>query len=406
MARSVSLAAYLALARRAPPADWTPPSVPRPRGPLVWAHAGSAEGLPALMQVACRLDAAETGAHMLVTGGEGAVCPSRLPPGVLWHDVPPENIDADEAFLRHWAPDVGLWSTGHLRPALLTCAGRANVPLILVDGTEAALDDKRARWLPDVSGRVINQFRHAFAQSANAARRLQRLGMPPDRIDVSGPLQQGGQALSCDDDERTAMAAAIGGRSVWLAAMIQRDELEQVLEAHRQASRSIHRLLLILVPDRVEDGPAFAEVVHGAGWRVARWSDGEHPTEATQVLLADTFGDMGLWYRLSPISFMGSSLTAGHGGSDPYEPAALGSAILYGPNMGRYLPGYRRLAEAGAARIVRDPATLSAAVSRLTAPDQAATMAHAAWSVATEGAEATDRVVDMVQDILDRRSTR
>jgi 3-deoxy-D-manno-octulosonic-acid transferase len=115
---------------------------------------------------------------------------------------------------------------------------------------------------------------------------------------------------------------------------------------------------------------------------------------------------MGLWYRLSPVTFMGSSLTAGHGGRDPYEPAALGSAILYGPNVSRYIQSYSRFARAGAARIVRDASTLSAAVLRLNAPDQAAIMAQAAWEVATEGAEVTDKVLERLDEILDRRSKR
>ena len=98
---------------------------------------------------------------------------------------------------------------------------------------------------------------------------------------------------------------------------------------------------------------------------------------------------------------MGSSLISGHGGRDPFEPAALGSAILYGPNVSRYLPAYSRLASAGAARIVRDAETLAGAITRLSAPDQAALMAHAAWEVSSDGAEATDRLMNLVQDVLD-----
>ena len=110
---------------------------------------------------------------------------------------------------------------------------------------------------------------------------------------------------------------------------------------------------------------------------------------------------MGLWYRVAPITFMGSSLEAGQWGRDPNEPAAHGSAILYGPNVRRYLSGYSRFAEAGAARIVRDADTLAAAVQRLIPPDQSAAMAHAAWDVASQSAGVTDKILDLVQDTLD-----
>ena len=112
---------------------------------------------------------------------------------------------------------------------------------------------------------------------------------------------------------------------------------------------------------------------------------------------------MGLWYRLAPVSFMGSSLVSGQYGRDPDAPAAHGSAILYGPNVARYLQRYARYAEAGAARIVRDSDTLAAEVQALLPPDRAAAMAEAAWEVATRGAEVSDLVVDMVLDALDRR---
>ena len=115
---------------------------------------------------------------------------------------------------------------------------------------------------------------------------------------------------------------------------------------------------------------------------------------------------MGLWYRLAPITFMGSSLQSGQWGRDPNEPAAHGSAILYGPYVRRYLSSYTRFAEAGAARIVRDAETLGTAVKRLIPADQSAAMAHAAWDVASQSAGVTDKILDLVQDTLDIMEAR
>jgi 3-deoxy-D-manno-octulosonic-acid transferase len=106
---------------------------------------------------------------------------------------------------------------------------------------------------------------------------------------------------------------------------------------------------------------------------------------------------------MAPVSFLGGSLVAGHNCVDPLEAAALGSAILYGPRVGKHLQSYSRLAAAGAARIINDSAALGMAVSRLVAPDQAAIMAHAGWDVISEGAALTDRISDLVQDTLDLR---
>lgn len=401
MARSVSLAAYMALARRAPPPDWTAPSGTRPKGTVVWGHAAEASRIPALIQVAERLSAIRPDLTLLLTLGDGVRPPDRLGPRVVLAETPPENLSAAESFMAHWRPDIGIWTVGHLRPALITCAGRQGVPLYLVDADEDGFAEARMRWLPDMSRALLGQFRRIMASTADAARRIQRLGAPPARIEVSGALQEGGVALGCSETLRAEIATAVAGRPVWLAAMIRMGELPTVLDAHRLAAQGAHRLLLIVVPDDETEGPAFAEAIAARNWSMATWSNGDMPQESTQVLLADTRGEMGLWYRVAPIAFMGSSLVPGHGGSDPFEPAALGSAVLYGPHSGRHLTAYRRFAAAGAARIVRDASTLSAAVTRLTAPDQAAAMACAAWGVATEGAEVTDRLLDLLQDELD-----
>ena len=114
--------------------------------------------------------------------------------------------------------------------------------------------------------------------------------------------------------------------------------------------------MLVLVPDDENDGVAIRERLDADGWRYVVWSEGGFPDEHTQVLLADTRGEMGLWYRIAPITLMATSLVSGCRGKDPFEPATLGSAILYGPNAGQYLGAYKRFANAGAARMsVRPP---------------------------------------------------
>ncbi|WP_136636266.1 3-deoxy-D-manno-octulosonic acid transferase [Pseudooceanicola onchidii] len=379
---------------------------PRPRGPLIWAHAADPDRVQALIQLAIRAEAQRPGLNMLITVAEDRDLPVGLPPHVLTAVAPRDQTTDCTDFMAHWRPDVGVWHTGHLRPSLLGVARHADLPMILVDATEEGFAEPRMSWLRRKDRSALSVFEVIYVTSGNAGRLLTRIGAPADRIEVTGHLQEGTAALPCNEDTRTDMAETLATRPIWLAAMVQPDEFPTVIEAHRQAIRAAHRLMLILVPLRPEDGDVMCTSLTDQGLRHIRWSDGGYPEETTQVLIADTFGEMGLWYRLSPVTFMGSSLTAGHGGRDPYEPAALGSAILYGPNVSRHIQSYSRFARAGAARMVKDAATLSAAVLRLNAPDQAAVMAQAAWEVATEGAEVTDKVLERLETILDRRPQR
>ncbi|MFX0541648.1 3-deoxy-D-manno-octulosonic acid transferase [Roseovarius sp. S4756] len=411
MARSLSLAAYMALARRSGGATSAgfAPSAKRPEGAVIWGHATSLEHANALVQLTQRLAAqrgsasgvAGGGLHLLLTTAPGVHMTGHARALTCRQSLQADNPAEAEAFLAHWRPDICLWTGGDLMPALLISADEAGVPLILVDAETSMLERPGWRWLPDMTPALLTRFHRILARSDGAARHLRRLGVPEEKLSVTGLFQEGAIALPYDESLRDEMATSLRGRPIWLAAMARHAELEMILDAHRQASRLAHRLFLILVPEDLDETDEFRATLRKGNWRHTIWSQGGMPGEATQVLLADTRGEMGLWYRLATISFMGNSLLPGMRGSDPNEPAAHGSAIVYGPNVARYLPSYKRYAGAGGARIVRDGETLAAALAHLIAADRSATMAHAAWEVATAGAEVTDHILDLLQDMLD-----
>ena len=374
--RSLSMATYLALALR------------RKR-------------IAALLQIAARLRVGRPDMHFLLTAMPGLECPEHLGEQEYFQVLDEDTLPTADAFLDHWLPDLCLWTGGYFKPALLNQAAKRELPVFLIDADEEGLNASRQRWLPELARANLRGFSSILARDGTAAQIMRRLGVPGDEISITGPLQEGGTALNCNEQERDEMAQVLAGRPVWLAAMVQPEELGVVIGAYREISRQALRLLLILVPDDETDGPEFLERLQEEHLQVAVWSEGDMPDESTQVLLADTWGEMGLWYRLAPVTFMASSLLPGLGGRDPYEPAALGSAVLYGPNVGRYLGAYSRLAGAGAARIVKDSESLAQALQQCLSPDQAAIMAAAGWNVVSEGAEVTDRVIDLVHDTLD-----
>lgn len=403
MARHVGLAAYRALTRRGAPHGAG--RTPRPDGVLAWIHCPRAARRKAAEELARRLIHHDPGLSVLLTLGEADRLEPIDDPALVTCPAPDEDGGSLSAFFGHWRPDLLVWLTGDLRPPLLAQARRAGLPMMLAEAEEHAFDEPRFRLRSSQTRRILQRFSVICANSTETARRLQRLGADPERIEITGPLQDAGAALPCNDDDRDDLAAELAGRPVWLAAMVHREELATVLEAHRRASRLAHRLLLVLVPDDPEDAGDFAELMGQQGWRYLRWSEGDTPREDSQILLADTRGEMGLWYRLAPVTFVAGSLRRGMKGHDPYEPAALGSAVLYGPFVAHHLPAYTRLAQAGAARLIRDADSLAQGLGRMLAPDQAAAMAAAAWDVATEGAELTDRVTAWVTDILDERQS-
>ncbi|MCH2164915.1 MAG: 3-deoxy-D-manno-octulosonic acid transferase [Marinovum sp.] len=353
------------------------------------------------MHLAQRLMIMRGDVHVLLTAPADVAPPRHLPPGIVWVTAPQERRDTTALFMAHFDPEICLWSTGDLRPFLIDAAFAQECPVALIDAREDALGSRGLlRWAHPLQA-LLRGMHFCFASDDAASARLERLGVATSRKEVLGPLRESGAAMTANERVLDALSETIGVRPVWLAAMVQPQETATVLCAHRQANRFSQRLLLILVPEQPDMADGMAERADQVGLRIARWSAGEFPDDRTDVLLADTLGEMGLWYRLAAVSFMGSSLVAGVGGCDPFEPAALGSAILYGPNCGRHLEAYSKLVDAGAARMVRDTDSLTAALKYLSGPDRAANMALAAWDLVSRGAAVVDRIVDLAQDMLD-----
>ena len=400
MARSLSLAAYMAYARRtaqAPPR----PEIARPEGELIWGHATDAARAAALCQIVERLAQQRRGVRLLLTTPPDMDQPADTHPMVLHQELPPETVVSANAFLLHWRPSICLWTGGDLRPALLSCADAQNIPLFLLDAEEALLTRSGWRWFPDMPRSLMDMFAQIQVRSEETARALRRIGVPDSEITLAPALRPEAVPLPYNEVEREELAVALRGRPLWLAANLHADELDIILTARQLVSRVSHRTLLIINPFDDEQGKVIQRKLEQADMPYLNWADGDMPEESTQIILGGGRAELGLWYRLAPVSFIGHSLISGMEGCNPNEPAVHGSAILYGPNMRRYLAEYSRYAEARAARIVRDAETISAAVQNLTAPDQAAVMAHAAWDVASQGALATDRILDLLQDTLD-----
>lgn len=401
MARSLSLSAYLAYVNRGTKSTLTP-AADRPEGTLLWGHAARTIHVNALLQLHDRLLAMRPNLHLLLTTPEDNI-ESQLyrRRKVIFEKLPQDSVADANAFFEHWTPDLSLWTGGDLHPALLDCAGDKGIPLALVDADEELLARPAWRWFPDLPRALLSHFEFVMTRDEKTARFLRRMGVSSENITVTGRFLDGAVSLPVNESDREELAALLLGRPVWLAAMVQEDEVEHILKAHAEVSRLSHRALVILVPDDIEASDNFAEDLEHAGMRFVRWSEGTFPDETTQVILGDTRGEMGLWYRLAPISFMGSSLYEKSRGCDPNEPAAHGSAILHGPGIERYRASYTRFRGAGAARMVKTASELAATVKQLIPPDQTAAMAHAAWEVASRSASLTDRIAERIHDRLD-----
>ncbi|MDX7953692.1 3-deoxy-D-manno-octulosonic acid transferase, partial [Lichenihabitans sp. Uapishka_5] len=337
----------------------------RPTGPLVWLHGASVGEALALLPLIERLRTAEL-AVLLTTGtlSSAAVMAVRLPAGALHQFVPLDGPAAARRFLDHWRPDLVLFAESELWPNLLGAARQRGIPVALVNARMSTRSFGRWRRVPALARSLLGSLTTVLAQSEADAERYRGLGAAA--VLTVGNLKYDAAPPPADPDALRILRAAVGERSVWVAASTQPGEDLACLAVH--AALKAHRpdLLLVLVPRHVGRATAIEAEAARLGLAAAVRSRMEPVTATTDVHVADTMGELGLFYRLGAPVFMGKSLgPEGGGGQNPIEPANLGNAVLHGPAIGNFRDVYAGLDAAGGARPVADAAALSTALEAL-----------------------------------------
>jgi len=325
-------------------------TVRRPAGTLVWVHGASVGELAAAIPLIERLCAGDR--NVLVTTGtvtSAAFAAQRLPPGAV-HQFVPLDVPAFVArFFDHWRPDLALFVESDLWPNMIMAAAQRGIPLIVVNGRLSARSFERWRYLPDTIEALLRRLDLCLVGTPADAERFAALGAP--RITTTGNLKLDVPLLPVDEGKLARLSAALAGRPVIAAASTHLGEESAVIDTQRRLKATFRGLLTILVPRHPERGASIAAEVAAAGLSAALRSRGELPNAATDVYIADTVGELGLFYRVAPIVFMGGSLIP-HGGQNPIEPAKFGAAILHGPHVSNFADIYAALDRAKGAELV------------------------------------------------------
>lgn len=388
-------------------AERTGQAAERPDGPLLWLHAASVgETLSALPLVEALLDA-EPALNILVTTGtvtSASLLAQRLPPALaprVQHRFVPLDVPRWVGrFLDGWRPDAAVFVESELWPNLIAALRRRGIPLALVNGRMSERSLRGWRQMPSLIRELLESFRLVLAQSEVDRGRFAALGA--SGAQCWGNLKYAAPPLPADEAELARLRGLLARRPVLLAASTHPGEEAMLGEAHERLLPRFPGLLTIIVPRHPQRGEAIAREL--ARLPVARRAAGQDPAPETGLYIADTLGELGLFYRLADLGFVGGSLVR-HGGQNPLEPARLGCPILFGPHTWNFEePVARLLAVGGALRIEpgTDPAGALAetAGSVLSNPDRGRAMADAAAAIAAGEAALPARIAAALLPLL------
>jgi 3-deoxy-D-manno-octulosonic-acid transferase len=332
----------------------------RPEGPLIWLHAASVGEALSILELTERVLGDYREVSLLVTTGtvtSARLLAERLPPGAIHQYVPVDRPAWARRFLDHWRPDIALWVESEFWPNLIIETQARAIPMIVLNGRMSSRSFAAWRRWPGLFRPLLGGFALCLAQDEDEAKRLRALGAPS--VKAPGNLKFASPPLPVDEAEADRLSHSIGARPLWLAASTHAGEEEIIVEAHRRIAPAHRGLLSVIVPRHPGRGREIAATLERAGMRGALRSRDDAIAPETEIYIADTLGELGLFYRLCPVAFIGGSLIP-HGGQNLLEPARLDCAVIHGPSMENFravveeMTAARAIIEAGNAGDIAD----------------------------------------------------
>jgi len=376
------------------------PSLPRPASKLVWVHAASVGESVSVLPLIEEMLNGNAWIHIMVTTGtvtSAKLMQQRLPKRAFHQYVPIDKKEYVEEFIDYWQPDLAIWVESEFWPNMLFETKQYGCPLVLLNGRMS--DDSFHRWSKrrKFAKLLLSCFDLILPQSRDDAAKLRELG--GKNIKYFGNLKYGAKPLPFDENKFHEIKDMIGSRMVWLAASTHEGEEEEIVRTHMKIKEKNYTVLTIIVPRHPHRGHDIRDAIPPQIHTALR-SDGEKIFDDTDIYIADTMGELGLFYRLAPIVFIGGSLVD-HGGHNPIEPANVESAIICGPHMENFAEIVAEFEAAGAITRAYDAKDLAFKVFELWQnPQKRTAMSRLAMKYVRSKAEVLNNVIDEIEALL------
>jgi len=378
---------------------------PRPDGTVVWIHAASVGEALSVLPIIKKLAEHYPGTNFLLTTGtitSAKIIESRLPDNTFHQYVPVDKITAVRRFLRHWKPNLALWVESELWPNLVTETARY-CPIIMVNGRISDNSYKSWQNYSSFSKEVLSRFSLCLPQSKHDAERFEKLGAR--NVKYLGNIKFDAPPLPSDPQKMGEILTMIGQRQIWMAASTHSPEERMIAEIHKELKETHPDLLTIIAPRHPKRMEDIIELLKDLELNIAVRSKNDEITEDTDIYLADTIGELGVFYRMVPIVFIGGSI-ANKGGQNPLEAARLDCTIVYGPHMDNFIEIKRELEDKHASLIAKDKGELFRIIDEMTNDhDKQESLAKAALDVIKEKQGVTDKIIEEIKPYIERVSS-
>jgi len=372
---------------------------------LLWIHGASVgEAQSSLILIKHLLDTFPD-LRILVTTGtltSAALMEKRLPERAFHQFCPLDRPRYVRKFIDYWHPDGALWMESELWPNMLHKLKKQDIPTILVNARISPKSFKYWSYAPSFSKEILSTFNKVLCQSDNDKKLFDLLGA--EKTIVTDNIKYSAAPLTYNKEDLADIRDATQERNICLYASTHEGEEQLACSVHERLKQSIPDILTIIVPRHPERRDNIAQSCCAYPVKLSfRGEDKNLPGKDDDIYIADTLGELGLFYALSPIAFIGRSLSNdGGGGHNPIEAAQLGCAILHGPNIQNLQDIYNQMHEQNAALIVNNMSALEdMCFNLLKDENRCATMQRASSAFAKEKANVINAVIKEITPCLE-----
>lgn len=339
-------------------------TIKRPLGKLIWVHTASVGEANSVITLITSILDQYPEIHILITSGtvtSAREIAKKLPPRAIHQYIPVDKFFAIKRFIKHWQPNLAIFVESELWPNLIIQTKKSGCVVALANGRISDHSFRNWKILHKLGFNILRNFSICFAQSKIDQQKFIDLGVK--NVQFIGNLKDAASPLAIDQNQLTGLRKAIGSRKLWLAASTHQGEEEIIINTHQQLTKHFPDLLTIIAPRHPKRCPEILELIPEE-IKVAIRSQNQ-AIRNCEIYLADTMGELGTFYSLSPISLICGSLIADIGGHNPIEAIQMGSVILSGTFVENNQAIFDDLVKTGVCLMVKDQQELLAALLKL-----------------------------------------
>ncbi len=328
----------------------------------------------------------------------GQILREKLPKNAYYQPVPWDYAPYVQRFLNHWKPSIAFFIEADYWPNLILKTADQKIPLVLLNGRISQRSFKRWKIFSSLFKKMISSFSYIFPQTQEDLKRFQQFG--GHDIKYVGNLKYSSSPLAYDSTQLKILETAIKDRPFWCAASTREGEETAAMNTHIALQKTFKNILTIVIPRHPHRAEKVVNDFEATGLKVARRSKNDPIQKDTDIYIADTIGEMGLFYALSPIVFVGGSLVP-IGGHNPLEPAHLKCAILAGPHTFNNKQIFQELKENNAIKTIHNAEEMTKVVNRLLKNDvERNTLTKNAYTLVTEHTKTVDKILKELTPLL------